>query len=95
MAKQKEVKTSDESQVIKEPAVILDINELEGKIIALSDAAVLWRTNSGSIDLSHFTGDISYKITKETTEADLRQIFMAIKTGRLVVSDTEVKVPRQ
>jgi hypothetical protein len=65
-------------------------SDLIGSIITLTDGPAYWATNSGNIKLSRFTGNLSYKITKETTIEDLNDILRAIVFGNVKITDTMV-----
>jgi hypothetical protein len=57
-----------------------------GKYATLGSNAI-WQSPSGTINLNAFTGNISYKITKDTPEADIRAVIKATDFGLITLKE--------
>lgn len=65
---------------------------LGGITITLGPKEVFWRTDTGSIELNAFTGELSMKVDgKKLTDMEMGYVLNGIRTGRIIVVNKPVK----
>ena len=64
----------------------------DGVTIALGNRDVFWKTDSGSVSLNAFTGDISTKVAgRGLSDMDVMAIVNGVRSGRIMIVDKLIK----
>jgi len=83
------IKPDDSSNIdpsidnIQEPVKI----KLEGKILSLCSNSTVWRSSTGRIDLSRFSGIISAHIPDDITEFETVEIIRGLDANRIEITE--------
>jgi hypothetical protein len=72
-----------------EPTIIT-MNDVPALSVKLSEGIVMWKLDSGSIELNAFTGKVAARLDSSLSEFDRSMVISGLNSGSIMVAD-EVK----